>query len=69
MLSTGITYITLCYGHFLGKFSRTLKKKFSVEDFSNERARNLVLRDLHSETNGSRFESGCKLCAEVSSLQ
>ena len=29
----------------------------------------LVVSDLHSETKGSRFESGCWLCAEVSSLQ
>ena len=29
----------------------------------------LVVSDLHSETKGSRFESGCQLCAEVRSLQ
>ena len=29
----------------------------------------LVVSDLRSETKGSRFESGCQLCAEVSSLQ
>ena len=34
-----------------------------------ERARSLVVSDLHSETKGSRFESGCQLCAEMSSLQ
>ena len=28
-----------------------------------------VVSDLRSETKGSRFESGCQLCAEVSSLQ
>ena len=33
------------------------------------RARSLVVGDLRSETKGSRFESGCQLCAEVSSLQ
>ena len=33
------------------------------------RARSLVVSDLRSETKGSRFESGCQLCAEVSSLQ
>ena len=30
--------------------------------------RSLVVSDLRSETKGSRFESGCYLCAEVSSL-
>ena len=29
----------------------------------------LVVRDLRSETKGSRFESSCYICAEVSSLQ
>ena len=33
------------------------------------RARSLVVSDLRSETKGSRFESGCQLCAEVNSLQ
>ena len=33
------------------------------------RARSLVVSDLRSVTKGSRFESGCQLCAEVSSLQ
>ena len=28
----------------------------------------LVVSDLRSETKGSRFESSCYLCAEVSSL-
>ena len=37
--------------------------------FSSIRARSLVVSDLRSETKGSRFESGCQLCAEVSSLQ
>ena len=32
------------------------------------RARSLVVSDLRLETKGSRFESGCQLCAEVSSL-
>ena len=32
-------------------------------------ARSLVVSDLRSETKGSWFESGCQLCAEVSSLQ
>ena len=35
----------------------------------NSWARSLVVSDLRSETKGSRFESGCQLCAEVSSLQ
>ena len=29
----------------------------------------LVVSDLRSQTKGSRFDSGCQLCAEVSSLQ
>ena len=29
----------------------------------------LVVSDLRSETKGSRFESGCYACAQVSSLQ
>ena len=33
------------------------------------RAPSLVVSDLRSETKGSRFESGCYLCEEVSSLQ
>ena len=33
------------------------------------RARSLAVSDLRSETKGSRFESGCELCADVSSLQ
>ena len=28
-----------------------------------------LVRDLGSETKGTRFKSGCQLCAEVSSLQ
>ena len=33
------------------------------------RALSLVVSDLRSEAKGSRFESGCWLCAEVSSPQ
>ena len=33
------------------------------------RARSLVDNNLRSETIGSRFESGCYVCIEVSSLQ
>ena len=33
------------------------------------RAHSLVVSDLRSETKGSRFESSCYVCAEVSSLQ
>ena len=33
------------------------------------RARSLAVSDLRLETKDSRFESGCYLCAEVSSLQ
>ena len=32
-------------------------------------ARSLMVRDLRLEIKGSRLESGCWLCAEVSSLQ
>ena len=32
-------------------------------------ARSLVVSDLCSDTNSSRFEFGCYLCAEVNSLQ
>ena len=31
--------------------------------------RSLVVSDLTSESKGSRFETGCYLCAEMSSLQ
>ena len=34
-----------------------------------KRARSLKVRDLSSETKGSRFKPGCYLCVEVSSLQ
>ena len=37
--------------------------------FRIARVRSLVVSDLRLETKGSRFESGCQLCAEVSSLQ
>ena len=37
--------------------------------FLDLRACSLVVRDLRSETKGSRLESGCQLYAEVSSLQ
>ena len=33
------------------------------------RARSLVVSNLRLETKGSRFESGCRQCAELSSLQ
>ena len=44
---------------------------FCVTLFSSlkKKTRSLVVRDLRSETNSSRFESGCYLYAEVSSLQ
>ena len=48
------------------KVSFLIKLKASA---CNLRARSLVVSDLRSETKGSRFESGCQLCAEVSSLQ
>ena len=37
--------------------------------FSLSSVRNLVVSDFYSEIKGSRFESGCQLCAKVSSLQ
>ena len=40
------------------------------EEASEEKdKKSLVVSDLRSETKGSRFEPGCWLCAEVSSLQ
>ena len=37
-----------------------MKIKFnSDDDFPRNRARSLVVSDLHSETKGSQFESGC----------
>ena len=45
---------------------KQIEKIFFVSEI---RARSLVVSDLRSETKGSRFESGCQLCAEVSSLQ
>ena len=32
------------------------------------RVRSLVVRDSHSETKGSRFDSGCQVGVDVSSL-
>ena len=37
--------------------------------YLNGCSRSLEVSDLRSETKGSRFESGCKLCIEVSSRQ
>ena len=48
-------------------FSR--KQNKSTPPKISLRACSLVVSDLRSETKGSRFESGCYLCAEVSSLQ
>ena len=49
------------------------KYKEKVPDVSDPnqivRARSSVVSDLRSETKGSRFEAGCCLCAEISSLQ
>ena len=43
---------------------------FDQEEASEDKdKKSLVVSDLRSETKGSRFESGCWLCAEVSSLQ
>ena len=43
--------------------------KFCHLEGNKERVRSLVVSDLRSESIGSRLESGCSLCAEVSSLQ
>ena len=46
-----------------------MQKQIEKIFFGSEiRARSLVVSDLRSETKGSRFESCCQLCAEVSSL-
>ena len=61
-----------CIGLVLGKddHQEDSRIKFMHRDGMHEfRARTLVVSDLRSETKGSRFESGCQLCAEVSSLQ
>ena len=56
---------TFCVGDLL-----TAETFQNVQDGLNDlRARSLVVSDLCSETKGSRFESGCQLCAEVSALQ
>ena len=44
------------------------KKKLNQLKIGYIRARSLVVSDLFSETKGSRFESGCYLCAEMSSV-
>ena len=43
--------------------------KTANNDTFQRLARSLVVSDLRSETKGSRFESGCYLYEEVSSLQ
>ena len=48
--------------------NKKIKQTTSLSAFSL-RAPNLVVSDLCSEAKGSRFNSGCYLCAEVSSLQ
>ena len=50
-----------------GGKTRIMCKIFS--QLAINRACSLVVSDLRSETKGSRFESGCQLCAEVNSLQ
>ena len=44
-------------------------KHISTQIINRLRAYSLVVSDSRSETKGSRFEYGCYLCAEVSSLQ
>ena len=53
---------------FLAVWMSGLNRPWSSEPLGL-RARSLVVSDLRSETKGSRFESGCQICAEVSSLQ
>ena len=42
---------------------------FTFHSFFILRACSLVVSDLRSETKASRFEAGCKISAEVTSLQ
>ena len=62
------------FSSFLETREQTSQKgviKFSIDKVIRalNRAHSLVVSDLRSETKGSRFESGCQLCAEVSSQQ
>ena len=55
------------------KYQKKKKKKGTVQidligqTAVRQMAHSLVVSDLRVETKGSRFESGCYLCAEVSS--
>ena len=53
-----LTFVTISLYNFNNVF---MKLCLTVRYF--------VVSDLRSETKGSRFESGCQLCAEVRSLQ
>ena len=57
---------SFCWNQEIKKIVKSLR---IIQGPSPLRARNLVVSDLLSETKGSRFESGCWLCAKVSSLQ
>ena len=41
----------------------------STKNVNLYEANSQMVSDLRSQTKGSQFESGCQLCAEVSSLQ
>ena len=55
--------------HCMIAYSFFYFKGLVLDEFLDERVRSLVVSDLRSETKGSLFESGCYLCAEMSSLQ
>ena len=55
----------LCREIALDTTNNLLRSAFRMSQ-TFKRARSLVVSDLRSETKGSRFESGCQLCAEVS---
>ena len=65
----------LRYYPFAINFDRSMGSCNTLNDppnrvcLQNKTKCSLVVSNLRSETKSSRFESGCKLCAEVSSLQ
>ena len=56
-----------CYDGYSTMKTGVAKQKMSVA--KQVRSRSLVVSELSLETQGSQFEPGCQLCAEVSSLQ
>ena len=51
-------------GQLIKKKVLYAKKKPNIPEADGDREAKVV-SDLRSETKGSRFESGCQLCAEV----